>query len=300
MDFQDYYKILGVKRDANQADIKKAYRKLALKCHPDKNPDDPKAKEKFHQLQEAYEVLKDEDKRNKYNQLYDIKDYKGQTNYSYKDYYNYSNFDENIYDTGTDEETGFFSTFFKHFFGQRKKRYDYGYLYDGKDSKGKITIDLEEAFLGSNRIVEVYGERLRIKIKPGTKDQQQIRIKGKGAYAELGTKRGDLIIRILISPHKIFKRNEVDLFREVNVGIYTAILGGKIQFETLHGKVIIAVPRGVKEGAKLRVKGKGMPFYSNPKMFGDLYVRVKYKMPSSLTNEEITLLKKLRDINKTK
>jgi len=308
MVFQDYYKVLGLSRTAKLNDIKKAYRKMALKYHPDKNQSNPKAKEEFIKIQEAYEVLKDTNKKKKYDQLYDLKQsgpkasksYSYDTGYdSYSDYYGFSNYKKDAYESD-DEEESIFSTFFKHFFSRKKKRYDYAYLYKGKDSKGKVTIELEEAFLGSNRIVSVYNEKLRIKIKPGTQDQQLIKIKGKGAYAEMGTARGDLIVRIIIAPHKIFKRMDDDLYRDIKVGIYTAILGGKIQFETLHGKVVIAIPRGANAGSKLRVKGKGMPKNTNPKQFGDLYVRIQYKMPVSLTNEEISLLKKLKNISAKK
>ncbi len=307
MIFQDYYNVLGVGRTANIADIKKAYRKLALKYHPDKNQSNPKSKEEFIKIQEAYEVLKDAGKKKKYDELYDLKKAEPKSTQSksydnlydtYSDYYGFSDYSKDAYET--EGEESFFSSFFKHFFSRRKKQYDYSYLYKGKDSKGKITIDLEEAFLGSNRIVSIHVEKLRIKIKPGTYDQQVIKIKGKGDYAQLGTTRGDLIVRIIISPHKIFKRKGDDLYRDVNVGIYTAVLGGKIQFETLHGKVIIAIPHLAKDGAKLRVKGKGMPNYMNPTHFGDLYVRIRHKMPTSLTQEEINLLSKLKELNAKK
>ncbi len=307
MVFQDYYKVLGVERNATLADIKKSYRKLALKYHPDKNQTNPNAKEQFIKIQEAYEVLKDAEKKKKYDELYDVKKSaskaKQNATYdniydSYSDYYGFYDGGKDVYET--DDEESIFSTFFKHFFSRKKGRYDYSYLYKGKDSKGKITIDLEEAFLGSTRIVSIFGEKLRIKIKPGTYDQQVIKIKGKGGYAELGTERGDLIVRIIISPHKIFKRKDDDLYRDVNVGIYTAILGGKIQFETLHGKVVVMVPRLSKDGARMRVKGKGMPKYGQAGQFGDLYVRIKHKMPTSLSNEETGLLKKLKDLNRKK
>ncbi|MDF1550383.1 MAG: DnaJ C-terminal domain-containing protein [Bacteroidales bacterium] len=304
MEFLDYYKILELERTAQLAEIKKAYRKLALKFHPDKNQSDNKTHDKFIQIQEAYEVLKDAEKKRKYDQLYDIRKTNQKKTYNYdttsSNYSNYSSYDDEVYDPTADEEDSFFSSFFKHFFSRKKDKYNYSHLYKGKDIKGNITIDLEEAFLGSNRVVNVYAEKLRIKIKPGTYHQQVIKVNGKGAYSEIGTERGDLYIKILISPHKIFSRNGDNLYRDVNVGIYTAILGGKIQFETLHGKVIIAIPRGAKEGSQLRVKGKGMPKYDNPKAFGDLLVKIKYKMPARLTDEEISLLGKLKDISSKK
>jgi curved DNA-binding protein len=304
MDFQDYYKILGVDRSAKLVDIKKAYRQLALKCHPDKNPENPKAHEQFIKLQEAYEVLQDAAKKQKYDQLYDIRTKaKSSTYQNTSTNYKYSGFTEDETDNvppDDEEDNGVFSSFFKQFFSKKKSKYDYSYLYKGKDLKGKINIDLEEAFLGSDRIISVYNEKLRVKIKKGVKNNQVIKIKGKGSYGELGTQRGDLYITINILPNLIFKRKENDLYRDINVNIYTAILGGKVQFETLHGSVIIGIPEETMLGTQLRVKGKGMPKYSNPVEFGDLYVNIQYKMPGGLTEEEKNLLKRLKEISNKK
>jgi curved DNA-binding protein len=304
MDFQDYYKTLGVERTAKAVDIKKAYRQLALKYHPDKNIGNPKAHDQFIMIQEAYEVLNDPIKKLKYDQLFDLRtraksktyqtEYKSQANKGYSEYYN-----DDLYESATDDDSGIFSSFFKQFFS-KKKKYDYSYLLKGKDLKGNIEIDLEEAFLGSNRIITVLNEKLRIKIKPGVKDEQVIKVKGKGAYGTNGAPRGDLIIKISVNNNPIFKRNGNDLFRDINVNVYTAILGGKVQFETLHGSVIIGIPEGTVAGTELRVKGKGMPKYSNPAEFGDLYVKILHKMPVRVTDEEKKLLKKLKEISNQK
>jgi curved DNA-binding protein len=304
MDFQDYYKTLGITRTAKLADIKKAYRQLALKHHPDKNRENPKAHDQFINIQEAYEVLQDPSKKLKYDQIYDIKTKTKSSSFqNTSTKYTYSGFTSYEEDSGVDdndEDSGLFSGFFRQFFSKKKSNYDYSYLYKGKDLKGKIDIDLEEAFLGSNRIITVYSEKLRIKIKKGVKNNQIIKVKGKGAYGEMGTQRGDLYITISIKPNPIFKRKENDLYREINVNIYSAILGGKIQFETLHGSVIIGIPEGTVAGSQFRVKGKGMPKYSNPAEFGDLYVNIRYKMPIGLTEEEKNLLKRLKEISNQK
>lgn len=298
MEFQDYYKILGIERNASEVDVKKAYRKLALKLHPDKNPENPKAHESFLKIQEAYAVLKETDKKQKYDQLYDLtKKKKAEPNFNSKFYEDYSDLKDDFVDKSKDTEYGFFSTFFKYFFARKKDRSDFSYLYKGKDIQGNITIDLEEAFLGSDRIVTLYAEKLRIKIRPGVDNDQLIKIKDKGAYGELGAQRGDLFVRILVKPHHLFKRKNDDLYRTISISIYTAILGGKVQFETLHGRVSITVPQGVKPGIQLRVKGKGMPKYLNSNEFGDLFVKIQYKMPDNLTDEENQLLNRLRDIN---
>lgn len=318
MKFQDYYQILGIEKKADINAIKKAYRKLAIKYHPDKNPENTKAaKEKFLRIQEAYEVLQDTEKRQKYDRLYDIEQRRkadpfsssaGYTSRSsshdydddplYKDYADYYGFNKKqSTDTDESDDESIFSMFFRFFFSGKKKWYDYSYLRKGKNKKGKISIELEEAFLGSERIIEVFDEKLRIKIKPGTKDQQLIKVKNRGYFSELSGDRGDLIIRIIVKPNPIFTRKGNDLYRDINVGIYTAILGGKVQFDTLHGKVVITIPRGIKAGTQLRVREKGMPYYNNPKLMGDLYVTVNYKMPDSLTEKEIELLTQLKNIS---
>ncbi len=323
MKFQDYYNILGVDKKADIKEIKKAYRKLAIKYHPDKNPDNTQtAKEKFLRIQEAYEVLQDDAKRKKYDRLYDIEQqrksetftsssdysYTGGDDYDYadtmytdyRDYYGFSKSSRTYDDYDTDDDEGFFSMFFRYFFGNMRKRYDYSSLKKGKNKKGKITIELEEAFLGSEKIITAFEEKLRLKIKPGIKDQQVLKVKNKGYFSELNGERGDLLVRIVINPHPIYTRKGNNLYRDINVSIYTAIMGGNVQFETLHEKVIIKIPQGVKAGTELRVEGKGMPFYSNPNLVGDLYVTVNYKMPTSLTKEEVELLKQLRDLNAKK
>ncbi|RLD66400.1 MAG: J domain-containing protein [Bacteroidetes bacterium] len=233
MQFQNYYNILGVKNTASQTDIKKAYRKLALKYHPDKNEDKVKSKEKFIKIKEAYEVLKDTDKRQKFDNL--IKQAKQtynntttQQNYYKSDYTKYK---EDLYRDvyARDETDSLFSSFFNYFFGRKKSRSSYSFLYNGKDIKGKITIDFEEAFTGSNRILNVVGEKLRVTIKPGVKNNHLLKLKNKGDYSELGTNRGDLIVRIKINPHSIYKRKLNDLYRDIFVNIYTVLLGGKVK-----------------------------------------------------------------------
>jgi curved DNA-binding protein len=305
MEFQDYYLILGLARSASDVDVKKAYRKMALKYHPDKNPDNPKANETFLKIQEAYEVLKEPEKRKKYNQLYDIKNSKSSNRSSNKSanskfYSDFSDIPGDFYEKESNDDSGFFSSFFNYFFARKKGKDDFSSYYKGKDIQGNISIELEEAFLGSDRIVTLIGEKLRIKIRPGVDNNQLIKIKEKGSYGELGVRRGDLYVRILLKTHHLFKRKNDDLYRTINISIYTAILGGKVQFETLHGRVGITIPQGTRSGVQLRVKGKGMPKYNNTAEYGDLFVKIQYKIPVNLSEEEKQLLGKLREINNAK
>jgi curved DNA-binding protein len=193
-----------------------------------------------------------------------------------------------------------FSAFFNYFFGKKKKRTDYSFLYRGKDIKGKISIDLTEAFTGSTRILNILGEKLRITIKPGIKNEHQLKIRGKGAYSELGTNRGNLYVKIKINQHAIYKRKQNDLYRDIFVNIYTIMLGGKVKLNTFHGEKIINISKGLSFDKQLRIKGAGMPHYNTPDKFGDLYLKVKYKIPENLSAKEISMLEELRKINNEK
>ena len=301
MKFQDYYKILGVEKTASLAQIKKAYRKLALKYHPDKNEEKAKAKEKFLKIKEAYEVLKDPEKRKKYDDLIRQKKRTKKATYTQQDYHQQYKKQQKAqsytYDDKYDDSDSLFSSFFNYFFGKRKKRTNYSSLYQGKDIKGKISIDLIEAFTGSTRILNVHGEKLRLSIKPGIKNEHQLKIAKKGAYSELGTNRGDLYVKIKINPHAIYKRKQNDLYRDIFINIYTIMLGGKVKLNTFHGEKIIVIPKGLEYTKQLRIKNAGMPFYGAPDKFGDLYLRVKYKLPEHLSEKETSMLKKLRQIN---
>ncbi len=304
MKFQDYYKILGVEKSAGLVEIKKAFRKLALKYHPDKNEDKASAQEKFIKIQEAYEVLKDTDKRKKYDELIDQQNNAGKKKYNQQNYYQWESKkqpdDYYGYDKGFGESESLFSTFFNYFFGKKKRRGNYSNLYSGNDINGKVTIDLVEAFLGSTRILTVVGEKLRVTIKPGIKNNHQLKIKNKGNYSELGANRGDLFVRIKIKPHQVYKKKQNHLYCDIFINIYTVLLGGKVKLNTFHGEKIINIPKGVVYDKVLRLKGAGMPIYDSVDKFGDLFVKVKYKIPKDFSEEETLLLEKLRTLHKKK
>jgi len=301
MEYKDYYKTLGVDKSASQGDIKKAYRKLAVKYHPDKNPGDKKAEEKFKEITEANEVLSDPEKRRKYDTLgSNWKQYEqagfepgrnyggqpgGQSRYEY-----YGNADDLFGGSG-------FSDFFNSFFGgaaSGKRSYEnFEEHVPGRDMQGEATISLQEAFTGTERLIDLGSEKLKVKIKPGAYEGLMLKLTGKGMKGSKG-KTGDLYITIHVQPHPVFKRVDNDLHIDIPVDVFTLMLGGKVPVTTLSGEVTITVPEGTKNGKRLRLKGKGMPVY-NGQGAGDLYVKIEAKLPESLTAEQKVLIQKLQD-----
>lgn len=302
MNYKDYYKILSVAKDANKKDIKKAYRKLAAKYHPDKNRNDSTAEEKFKEVNEANEVLSDTEKRAKYDALGsnweaykntgdDWREYAKQANQrSANDSYYQGNASD-FFGQGS-AGGGDSSNFFEAFFGGRGGRTPHS----GSDTQAEMPITLMEAYKGSKRTFEIHNEKLRITIKPGSYDGQQLKIKGKGQLGVNGQNRGDLhiILRVQQDPH--FQRKGDNLLYTAQVDIYTAILGGKIEVPTLTSKVKVTVPKLSETGKTLRLKGKGMPNYSRPSTHGDFLVRLQVNLPKHLSKEEEDLFKQLKDL----
>lgn len=303
MDYKDYYKVLGVAKNATDDEIKKAYRKLAVKYHPDKNQGDKEAEAKFKEVAEAYEVLKDPDKRKKYDEM--------GANWKYYQQYGASGGGASQYGSGGSGfrfegdlndlfgDAGGFSDFFKSFFGGGGQR-STSHAMKGQDYRAEANITLEEAYHGTSRLIELNGQKLRIRIKPGIQSGQLLRIKGKGAPGFQGGPAGDLLINVQIDRHPLYKREENDLYKDVKVDLYTAVLGGKIDVETLKGKVKVNIPQGTGSGKLLRIKERGMPFYDEPSKFGHLYINIEVEMPQNLSTEETALFKKLKSIRSTK
>lgn len=285
MEFKDYYKILGVSKTATAEEIKKAYRKLAVKYHPDKNPGNKSAEEKFKEANEANDVLSDPEKRKKYDELGENwKYYQGggapPPNYGFQG----GNRQQQYY-SGESDNDGF-SDFFESIFGNRFGGGSRGRS-KGDDYQTNVTLSLEEAYLGTARMLEVNGEKLQMKFKPGTADEQSLRIKGKGGPAGKGGERGDIYVTVHISPHRYFERKGDDLYCEITVDLYTAILGGKATVNTLKGPIQINIPKETENGKVLRLKGLGMPKYGSTTEFGDIYAKTKLTLPKNLTTEEI-------------
>lgn len=311
MDYKDYYKTLGLSKSATQDEIKKAYRKLAVKYHPDKNPDNKESEARFKEVAEAYEVLKDPEKRKKYDELGSNWKYYQQTGSSGRGagreprgQEGYHQFHGNVHDIFGNTAGSGFSDFFESFFGSSFGKQSAGfqnsaYAFKGQDFQAEASISLEEAYHGTTRLLELDGSTLRIKIKPGVKEGQLLKIKGKGAPGTQGGGSGDLFIKITISPHAVFERKEDDLYLDVPIDLYKAVLGGKQEVSTFKGKVSITIPRGTESGKLFRLKGRGMPVY-NSDSYGDLYIRAHVKIPKALSEEERRLFEQLKELSKSR
>jgi len=305
MDYKDYYTILGVAKSASQADIKKAYRSLAKKYHPDKNKGDKAAEDKFKDVSEAYEVLGDPEKRKQYDQLgANWKQYQQaggqQRQYSGQPGGGFQGF-------GGDPSDMFggsgFSDFFQQFFsggGGFSGQSGRTRASKGQDYEADMEITLQEAYTGTSRLLNLDNQQLRITTKPGVEDGQVLRIKGKGAPSRSGGASGDLYIKVAVARHPNFERKGDDLYTNLQVSLYTALLGGDAQVITLSGQLKLRIPEGTQNGKTLRLRGKGMPLYGKPDQHGDLYVKIEVMLPVKLSTEEKDLVKKLQELQKAK
>jgi curved DNA-binding protein len=306
MEYKDYYKILGVAKNASVEEIKKAYRKLAAKYHPDKNPGDKAAEEKFKDINEAKEVLADPEKRKMYERFgsaykqYQTTGRLGDFDWSQfggrgggQSFGGSINFEDLFGGSGD-----FFEMLFGQPFGGGRKRSWHSTVAKGQDLSSEASITLEEAYQGTARQISVGGEIIKFNIKPGTRDGQKLKMSGKGAPGMNGGRGGDLYITVKITSHPRFERDGDNLLCDLPVDLYTAILGGKAELRTLKGVIKVDIPREAENGKMLRLKGMGMPLYGQPGKFGDLYAKISVKIPKNLTAEEVKLfnkLKRLRD-----
>ncbi len=312
MEYKDYYKILGVTKSAADEDIKKAYRKLAKQYHPDKNPDNKAAEAKFKEISEAYDVLGDPQKRKYYDKL----------GSNWGEYQKYGGDPEDFLkrkqnpsqrpNTGQPQEEfdfsdsfsgGGFSDFFKNIFGKfsgddsEQRSNQSQRVSRGRDFETEMEITLEEAYAGTARILNVLNQSLRLQVKAGAEDGQRLKLAGRGGESTDG-KRGDLFVIIKIAKKEGFERKGDDVHCLVEVPIYTAILGGKVLIKTMGSEINFTIPQGTDSGKTFRIKGKGMPKYDIPTVFGDLYIKIALQVPKNLTPKETELFKQLAELRK--
>ena len=308
MEYKDYYRILGVDRNATEKEIKQAYRRLARKYHPDVNPGDKEAEERFKEINEAYEVLSDPEKRRKYDQLGASWQQWQRMGGNPRDF-DWSQWFSREWpggrvhveygDLGDLFGEGIFSDFFRAIFGDvgtrpRARWWEARPRYArGQDYEQPVEISLEEAFRGTKRVLEKDGRRLEVTIPPGVRTGSRVRIAGQGGPGIGGGRPGDLYLKVTVLPHPIFKRQGDDLHCEVPVDLYTAVLGGEVRVPTLEGDVMLKIPPGTQGGQTFRLRGKGMPNLRNPRQRGDLYVKVQVKVPQNLSQRERELFREL-------
>jgi molecular chaperone DnaJ len=325
---KDYYQILGVSRNASEKEIKQAYRRLARKHHPDLNPGDKSAEAKFKEINAAYEVLSNTEKRKKYDQFGEQWEYadqfakaggqervrwdfgKGGTNFEYGDLSGLGDIFSSLFgDSGI---------------GSRMRRGSRR----GQDIESTIEVTLDEAYHGSTRMMQLQTEepctacggtgrvgnrvcticngaggkiipkRLEVKIPAGVKDGSRIRIAGEGGPGLAGDSKGDLYLVVKVLSHKLFERKGDDLHTEVSVPLATAILGGEVRLPTLNGNISLKIPPETQNGKVFRLAGKGMPQLGNSK-YGSMFAKVKVVLPTNLTEEERKLFERLRSLRST-
>jgi len=324
---KDYYKILGVSRNASEKEIKQAYRRLARKHHPDLNPGDKSAEAKFKEINAAYEVLSNPEKRKKYDQFGE--------QWEYAEQFAKSGGQERVrWDFGKGGTTfehgdpSGFGDIFSSLFGDSGIGSRMRGPRRGQDIESTIEVSLEEAYHGSKRVVQLQIEepctacggtgrvgnrvcticngaggkvnpkRLEVKIPAGVRDGSRIRIAGEGVSGRAGGKKGDLYLVAKVLPHKLFERKGDDLYTEVSVPLATVMLGGEVRLPTLKGNLSLKIPPETQNGRVFRMAGKGMPQLGNSK-YGNMFAKVKVVLPTNLTGEEKKLFERLRSLRPT-
>jgi len=290
MAFIDYYKILGVNKKSTQKEIRKAFRKLARKYHPDLSPNDKEAEKKFKEINEANEVLSDTENRKKYDKhgkdwkhADEIDKAQQQRRQSYSGHQGQSsgNFSGSEY-----------SEFFESMFGGGRDRGG-NVRFKGQDLNAELHLDLKDVYETHKRTLSVNGNSIRLTIPAGVRNGQVIRIKGHGGEGMNNGPKGDLILKFSIANHTKFKRDRENLYTNVDINLYTALLGGDITIDTFRGKVKLKIKPETQSGTKVKLKGKGFPIYKKEGEFGDLFVTYNVELPTNLSDKEKELFNEL-------
>ena len=309
-DFKDYYSVLGINKSASPEEIKKAFRKLAVKYHPDRNPDNKAAEERFKEISEAYEVLSDKDKRKKYDQFGRYWQQGGKASQSpwgnkrtqnvntnvnmgevnFSDYGNFDEFISDLLNRPFGKKTSGTSGGFENFSRQSSiKNKDY-------DIEKKINLTYAQGYRGVDTKLNLGTETINVKIPAGAKNGTKIRLKSKGKVNPVSKQRGDLYLKVQLTPHEFFKWEEDKLICEIPINPYEAVLGSEINVPTPEGNVSMKIPGGIRHGQSLRLKGKG---WSSPKgQYGDLFVKIAIATPKNISNEEKLYYEKIKQLSK--
>jgi curved DNA-binding protein len=293
MEYHDYYKILGVPRGAAADEIKSSYRKLAMQYHPDRNPGDKQAEDRFKEINEAYQVLSDPEKRSRYDQL-------GESYSQWQQNGAPGNFDWGQWSSGPGVQQvnldelfgdGAFSDFFRSIFGGAMG----GQPLRGRTSRGSptiqqpVTISLKEAYTGTTRTLQAGNRRVDVKLPPGVRTGTKIRAPSAGPARSDGS-ASDIYLVMDVAEDPFFERDGNDLHTHVTIDVFTAILGGETEVRTLSGNVVLTIPPGTQPDQVFRVAGRGMPVLKRLHETGDLYVHLKVLIPRQLTAKQKSLL----------
>lgn len=316
MQYRDYYQTLGVNKTASKDEIKKAYRKLARKYHPDVNPDDPNAEEKFKDINEAYQVLSDQEKREKYDRFgsqwkqyqqtggrpedFDWSQWAAQGQRGGTQYRTVSQAEfEQMFGGGLGGFSDFFETLFGGMSGFRQagrtpSRANPQTARRGSDIEHPVEITLEEAFRGTTRVLTYEnGRKIEAKIPPGVKTGSKIRLSGQGGQGTRGS--GDLYLKVTVRKHPRYQREGDNLRADQPIDFFTALLGGKVKVSTIDKTVELTIPPETDSGKTFRLKGLGMPLLGNPKKRGDLYATVQVQVPKGLSSQDKKKFKDLQE-----
>ncbi|MCM4153476.1 J domain-containing protein [Arenibacter sp. N53] len=297
MNFIDYYKILGLDKGASQSDIKKAYRKLARKHHPDVNPNDKEAEKKFKEINEANEVLADPEKRKKYDKY--GKDWQHAEEFEKAQSSQGSNYSRGRRSTAQKYGEQDFSDFFESMFGGSSSFSGRGQArFRGQDLNAELKLHISDVFKTHKQTLNVNGKNIRITVPAGIENGQTIKISGHGGPGHQGGPNGDLYITFGIINDTPFKRDGNDLYTSVNLDLYTALLGGEIMVNTFDGQVKLKVKPETQNGTKIKLKGKGFPVYKKNDAYGNLYITYNLVTPTNLTQKEKDLFKELAELRK--
>ena len=293
MAFIDYYKILRVPKSASESAIKKAYRKLARKYHPDLNPNDKIAEKKFKEINEANEVLSNAENRKKYDQYGE--------HWQHSEEYEKANQQKQYQKTYSGGTGGYneeeFSDFFENMFGGRASGPGNRQVkFRGQDFNAELRLDLKDVYTTHKRTLTVNQKNIRITIPAGVQDGQVIKIKGHGGKGINNGPNGDLLIQFSIVNHSKFKRDKDNLYVTVDIDLYSALLGGELMVDTFNGKVKLNIKPETQNGTKVKLKGKGFPKYKKVDEFGDLYITYQIKLPKTLSDKEKELIKQLQTL----